>query len=83
MGDRIRRVLTLLSDPRTPALPKVAVGLAVLYLLWPIDLLPDFAIPIAGFLDDLVILWTSLRWLVRRGSAAVDTPRTGGRAGPS
>ena len=81
MGDRIRRVLALLRDPRTPGLPKLAVALAAVYLLWPLDLVPDFIVPVVGFLDDLVIVWASLRWLVRRGGAAVDAPRPGGTAG--
>jgi uncharacterized membrane protein YkvA (DUF1232 family) len=62
---RIRRVLALLSDPRTPRLPRLAVGLAVLYLLFPFDLVPDFVVPVVGWLDDLTLLWLALRWLVR------------------
>jgi len=82
LGSRIRRVLALLSDPKTPRLPKLAVALAVAYLIWPLDLVPDLLVPVAGFLDDLVILWTSLRWLVRRGAAAqAETAETQGRPG--
>jgi uncharacterized membrane protein YkvA (DUF1232 family) len=83
MSDRFRRVLALLRDPRTPGLPKLAVALAAAYLLWPVDLVPDFIVPVFGFLDDLVLVWASLRWLLRRGGAAVDAPRTGGPAGRS
>lgn len=32
--------------------PKLGVGLAVLYLIWPVDLLPDLA-PFIGWLDDI------------------------------
>jgi len=32
--------------------PKLGVGLAVLYLIWPIDLLPDL-VPFFGWLDDI------------------------------
>ncbi len=32
--------------------PKLGVGLAVLYLIWPVDLFPDFA-PFLGWLDDI------------------------------
>jgi len=67
LAARLRRVVALLSDPRVPKLPKFAVTAAVLYLLWPMDLLPDFAIPVAGFLDDLTLVWLAVRWLVRRG----------------
>lgn len=62
---RLDRVLALLRDPRTPKLPKLAVGLAVLYLLWPADLLPAALLPVVGWIDDLVALWASLSWLLR------------------
>jgi uncharacterized membrane protein YkvA (DUF1232 family) len=39
----------------TPWYAKVAGGLAVVYALSPIDLIPDF-IPVLGMLDDLIIL---------------------------
>ncbi len=40
---------------------KVLIGLAVAYLLSPVDIIPDF-IPILGHLDD-VILVPGLIWL--------------------
>ena len=43
------------SDPRTPFVAKLAVGLVVAYALSPIDLIPDF-IPVLGLLDELIIL---------------------------
>jgi uncharacterized membrane protein YkvA (DUF1232 family) len=74
---RLRRALALLADPRVRRLPKAAVVLAVLYTLVPLDLFPDFVVPVAGYLDDLVMLWLSLRWLTR--SAPETTPVTTGR----
>ena len=59
------RVLALLRDPRTGKLPKAAVALAVAYLLWPADLVPELAFPVVGFLDDITALWLSIRWLVK------------------
>ena len=43
------------KDMRTPLLPKLVIGLAVGYMLSPIDLIPDF-IPVFGLLDDLIIV---------------------------
>jgi uncharacterized membrane protein YkvA (DUF1232 family) len=67
---RIQRVASFLSDPRVPKLPRFAVLAAVAYLLWPVDLLPEIAFPIVGWLDDVTLLWMAVRWLVKRGDAA-------------
>ena len=77
--DRLLRVLALLRDPRTPALPRIAVLLAVLYLIFPLDLLPGSVVPVIGWLDDLTFIWLALRWLVKSapGTAAVQAPRFG------
>lgn len=64
---RFRRVAQLLRDPRTPKLPRLAVLVAVLYLLIPVDALPEWVFPIVGYLDDLIFLWLSLRWLLKSG----------------
>ena len=59
-----------MADRRTPALPRIAVLLAVVYFLWPVDLIPDFAPPVIGYVDDIVAIWLALRWLVKSGTAA-------------
>ena len=43
------------NDPRVGILPKLIIGLTLLYALSPVDLIPDF-IPVLGYLDDLLIL---------------------------
>jgi uncharacterized membrane protein YkvA (DUF1232 family) len=45
----------LAAHPRTPLVTKVLLGLAMAYLVSPIDLIPDF-VPILGQLDDVLIL---------------------------
>lgn len=53
-----RQILILyygLKDPATPFYARLPALLALIYLLSPIDLIPDF-IPLAGWLDDLIIV---------------------------
>ncbi|HEY3397408.1 MAG TPA: DUF1232 domain-containing protein [Armatimonadota bacterium] len=56
---RVREELAVyqrvLADRRTPWLARGVLGLALAYLLSPVDLIPDF-IPVLGALDDLVIV---------------------------
>jgi uncharacterized membrane protein YkvA (DUF1232 family) len=54
----------LLGDPRVPARWKVASVLALVYLAFPFDLVPDF-IPVAGQLDDAILVALVLRGLLR------------------
>jgi uncharacterized membrane protein YkvA (DUF1232 family) len=54
----------LLADPRVPARWKVAAGFALVYLALPFDLVPDF-IPVAGQLDDAILVALVLRGLLR------------------
>jgi uncharacterized membrane protein YkvA (DUF1232 family) len=54
----------LLADPRVPRRWKVASGFALLYLAVPFDLVPDF-IPVAGQLDDAILVALVLRGLLR------------------
>jgi uncharacterized membrane protein YkvA (DUF1232 family) len=53
----------LLGDPRVPRIRKFAVVLLIAYLALPIDLVPDF-IPIAGQLDDAILVVLTLRFVL-------------------
>lgn len=67
---RAQRLLAFLRDPRVAKLPRFAVLAAAAYLLWPVDLLPELALPIVGWLDDATLIWMALRWLSRAGEEA-------------
>jgi uncharacterized membrane protein YkvA (DUF1232 family) len=55
----------LLKDSRVPIWPKAIFALALIYLLSPVDLIPDFAVPGLGYVDDLLLLFLALRAFVR------------------
>ena len=54
-----------LRHPGAPAWLKVGTAFIVLYLLSPVDLVPDW-IPLIGILDDVVLVPFAIRWLLRR-----------------
>jgi uncharacterized membrane protein YkvA (DUF1232 family) len=58
-------VRRLRADPRVPWQAKAAVVLAGLWVLSPIDLLPEF-LPVIGPLDDVVVVALALRFAARR-----------------
>ncbi len=51
---RPRKLLEILRDKRSPFIAKALPVLAILYLLFPIDILPDF-LPFIGQIDDLTV----------------------------
>src|SRR5262245_6938018 len=60
----------LFRDPRVPRRKKVLLVALVGYLALPFDLVPDF-IPIAGQLDDVLIVALVLRSFLRGGAEAL------------
>lgn len=64
--DCIVLVTRLARDPRVPRRRKLLLLALVAYLALPFDLVPDF-IPVAGQLDDAIIIALVLRSFVRRG----------------
>ena len=51
----IPAVFIALRKKETPIVAKIFAGIAIGYILSPIDLIPDF-IPIIGMLDDLILV---------------------------
>ena len=56
----------LLRDPRVSRRKKALLGALAAYLALPFDLIPDF-LPVAGQLDDVLIVALVLRSLLRGG----------------
>jgi uncharacterized membrane protein YkvA (DUF1232 family) len=63
--DCVTTVRRLRGDPRVPGRAKVVVALAGLWLLSPIDLVPEF-LPVIGPLDDVVVVALALRYAARQ-----------------
>ena len=55
----------LRSDPRVPRRVKLAVAIAAVWVMSPIDLIPEF-LPVIGPLDDIVVVALALRYAARR-----------------
>ena len=70
--DVVRLVRRLASDDQLPRKVRVGLGLLLVYLLLPIDVVPDF-IPVIGYADDAVIVMLVLRYVTRQaGKDALD-----------
>lgn len=59
-----------LQHPAAPSWLKWGTLLIVLYVLSPIDLVPDF-IPVLGVLDDIVLVPLAIRFLLKRLPAQI------------
>ena len=68
--DCIVLVHRLLHDPRMPRRRKLLLVGLIAYLALPFDLVPDF-IPVAGQLDDVIIVVLVLRQVLRGGGEAL------------
>ncbi|MBA3282288.1 MAG: DUF1232 domain-containing protein [Acidimicrobiia bacterium] len=55
----------LRKDPRVPRSAKVAMAIAAIWVISPIDLIPEF-LPVIGPLDDVVVVALALRFAARR-----------------
>ena len=60
----------LLRDPAVPRGPKIVLAIGIVWLLSPIDLLPEF-LPVLGPLDDAVVAALVLRYLVRHAGSDI------------
>jgi uncharacterized membrane protein YkvA (DUF1232 family) len=63
-------VRRLRRDPRVPRRAKIAVAFAGLWVLSPVDLIPEF-IPVIGPLDDVIVVALALRYAARQVPRAV------------
>lgn len=70
--DVVRLLRRLSADPALPKGVRVRLVLLIAYLVFPLDLVPDF-IPVIGYADDAVIVALALRSVTRAaGPDALD-----------
>jgi len=61
---RVKLIVRLLADRRvSPWLKILPIG-GILYLLSPLDLIPDVMFPVIGELDDFAILWLTNHFFI-------------------
>jgi len=58
-----RRLWLALRHPEAPGWLKLGTALVVLYVLSPVDLVPD-VLPVVGIVDDLVLVPLAIRFLL-------------------
>jgi len=63
MLSRLKTIIALMRNPKVSKLPKFLVVGAILYLLMPVDIVPDVA-PVVGWLDDIMFLIGALSLLL-------------------
>ena len=60
-----RQLWFALRHPAAPGWLKLGTALIVIYVISPIDIIPDF-IPVIGMVDDLVLVPLAIRWMLKR-----------------
>ncbi|MFC2155708.1 YkvA family protein [Acidobacteriota bacterium] len=70
LPDLVHLMIKLFVDRGTPARFKGYIVIAFTYLISPIDIIPDF-IPVAGFIDDLLVLVIILNKIINSADEIV------------
>jgi uncharacterized membrane protein YkvA (DUF1232 family) len=60
-----RQLWFALRHPHAPGWLKLGTALIALYVLSPVDIIPD-VLPLIGVVDDLVLVPLAIRWLLKR-----------------
>ena len=66
----VKLLMRLMRDPRVPIRRKVLVGAVIVYVVSPIDLIPDFIVGF-GKLDDIVVLSVAINHLMAGAEATI------------
>lgn len=77
---RARALVRYFRDPSASFLGKLFVLAAVVYVILPVDLIPD--VPLIGWLDDLGVMALAVGWMWKVVARYREVPETAGRATP-
>ncbi|HEY2887244.1 MAG TPA: YkvA family protein [Candidatus Limnocylindrales bacterium] len=81
LPDTLRLIRTLITDRAVPLDVRITLVVMLVWLISPIDLIPEF-IPVLGPIDDLVVAVAAMRYVRRRlGSAELRRRWPGSEAG--
>ena len=72
LGNLVKMVYRLMRDSRVSFLEKMAFLLLIAYVLFPFDFVPDI-FPVAGQLDDLILLLVGIRRLLSSAGTGILT----------
>jgi uncharacterized membrane protein YkvA (DUF1232 family) len=61
---RLSLAVALVREPRIPLSARLVIPAVLLYLVLPLDIIPDF-IPVIGALDDILVVLIGFRLLLR------------------
>lgn len=76
MPSRLKTIIALMRNPKVSKFPKFLVVAAILYVLWPWDIVPDVA-PVVGWLDDIMFLIGALSLLLGAAPRSRPAPPQG------
>ena len=76
MLTRLKTIIALMRNPKVASFPKFLVAGAIVYILMPVDAIPDIA-PVVGWLDDIMFLIGALGMLF--GAAPKPQPPPSGQ----
>lgn len=76
MLSRLKTIIALMRNPKVSKFPKFLVVAAILYVLWPWDIVPDVA-PVVGWLDDIMFLIGALSLLLGASPPSKPAPPQG------
>lgn len=69
---RLRALARYFRDPEASVLGKLFVFAALVYVIVPVDLIPD--VPLVGWLDDLGVASLAAAWVARKVARYRDAP---------